>query len=32
MPWQEIKMGKGFNLIATQNPNKGLFVNKRQDL
>ena len=32
MPWQEIKMGKGFNLIATQNPNKGLFANKRQDL
>ena len=24
MPWQEIPMGKGFNLIATQNPNKGL--------
>ena len=32
MPWQEIQMGKGFNLIATQNPNKGLFANKRQDL
>ena len=32
MPWQEIKMGEGFNLIATQNPNKGLFANKRQDL
>ena len=32
MPWKEIKMGKGFNLIATQNPNKGLFANKRQDL
>ena len=32
MPWQEIKMGKGFTLIATQNPNKGLFANKRQDL
>ena len=25
-------MGKGFNLIATQNPNKGLFANKRQEL
>ena len=32
MPWQEIPMGKGFNLIATQNPNKGLFANKRQEL
>ena len=32
MPWQEIQMGKGFNLIATQNPNKGLFANKRQEL
>jgi MoxR-like ATPase len=32
MPWKEIEMGKGFNLIATQNPNKGLFANKRQDL
>ena len=32
MPWKEISMGKGFNLIATQNPNKGLFANKRQDL
>ena len=32
MPWQEIDMGKGFNIIATQNPNKGLFANKRQDL
>ena len=32
MPWQEIEMDEGFNLIATQNPNKGLFANKRQDL
>ena len=32
IPWKEIEMGKGFNLIATQNPNKGLFANKRQDL
>ena len=32
MPWKEIEMGKGFNIIATQNPNKGLFANKRQDL
>ena len=32
MPWKEIEMGKGFNLIATQNPNKGLFANKRQEL
>ena len=32
MPWKEIQMGKGFNLIATQNPNKGLFANKRQEL
>ena len=32
MPWKEIPMGKGFNLIATQNPNKGLFANKRQEL
>ena len=32
MPWQEIKMGEGFCLIATQNPNKGLFANKRQEL
>ena len=32
MPWQEITMGEGFNLIATQNPNRGLFANKRQEL
>ena len=32
MPWKEIPVGKGFNLIATQNPNKGLFANKRQEL
>ena len=32
MPWKEIEMGEGFNLIATQNPNKGLFANKRQEL
>ena len=32
MPLKEIQMGEGFNLIATQNPNKGLFANKRQDL
>ena len=32
MPWKEIQMGEGFNLIATQNPNRGLFANKRQEL
>ena len=32
MSWKEIEMGKGFNIIATQNPNKGLFANKRQEL
>ena len=32
MPWKEIEMGENFNLIATQNPNKGLFANKRQEL
>ena len=32
MPLKKIKKGPGFRLIATQNPNKGLFAHKRQDL
>ena len=32
MPLKEIKMNEKFCLIATQNPNKGLFANKRQNL
>ncbi|KAH0800171.1 Dynein heavy chain, cytoplasmic [Histomonas meleagridis] len=32
MPLKAIKMHPEFRLIATQNPNKGLFANKRQDL
>ena len=31
-PLQEIKAHPDFTLIATQNPNKGLFSGKRQDL
>ncbi|KAK8841095.1 hypothetical protein M9Y10_027936 [Tritrichomonas musculus] len=32
MPLMEIPMHSDFRLIATQNPNKGLFAAKRQDL
>lgn len=32
MPLREIYMHENFRLIATQNPNKGLFAHKRQDL
>lgn len=32
MPLKEIPMHPDFRLIATQNPNKGLFAAKRQDL
>ncbi|KAH0791477.1 hypothetical protein GPJ56_004588 [Histomonas meleagridis] len=32
MPLEQIKIHPDFRLIATQNPNKGLFANKRQDL
>ena len=32
MPLEEIKMNPNFKLIATQNPNKGFFAHKRQDL
>ena len=31
-PLKVIKKNKNFRLIATQNPNKGLFANKRQNL
>ncbi|KAK8878640.1 hypothetical protein M9Y10_005420 [Tritrichomonas musculus] len=31
-PLEPIKMNKNFRLVATQNPNKGLFAHKRQDL
>lgn len=31
-PLQEIRAHPDFTLIATQNPNKGLFSGKRQDL
>ena len=32
MPLKKIKKKEGFTIIATQNPNKGLFANKRQNL
>ena len=32
VPLREIKMHPEFRLIATQNPNKDLFIHKRQDL
>ncbi|KAK8895427.1 hypothetical protein M9Y10_023891 [Tritrichomonas musculus] len=32
MPLKKILKGPGFRLIATQNPNKGLFQHKRQNL
>ena len=32
MPLKKIKINNNFCLVATQNPNKGLFVNKRQNL
>jgi len=31
-PFEEIKKHPGFRIVATQNPNKGAFANKRQDL
>ena len=32
MPLKEIEINENFCLVATQNPNKGLFANKRQNL
>ena len=32
MPLKEIAINENFCLVATQNPNKGLFANKRQNL
>lgn len=32
MPLKRLHMHENFRLVATQNPNKGLFSNKRQDL